>query len=300
MQTDLSKKQTCNWKENVVLAPFSTYKIGGAAKYFTQVTCINELVDALKFCRDNNLYYYILGKGSNTLFDDRGFDGAVIYNAIRGFEAIDNLFEVYSGTSFARFGMQCAKLGYGGLEYAIGIPGTVGGALFMNAGASGQEISSVVESVDYLHESGEKKTYLRNEIVFKYRWTSFHDMKGVILSAKLRLYPFREARAKQIEIIQKRRSSQPYSEPSCGCVFRNGENYSTGKLIDELGLKGYSIGGAQISSLHANFIVNKGEAKASDVKALIEKIEREVFEKKNILLKREIRFVSYQRGQNAL
>ena len=170
----------------------------------------------------------------------------------------------------------------------------------MNAGASGQEIAPLVESVDFLHENGELQTFQKNEITFKYRWSTFHELKGMIISVKLKLYPYSKAREKQLEMISKRKATQPYSEPSCGCVFRNGAEYSTGKLIDELGLKGLSIGGAKISTLHGNFIVNTGNAKSSDVKDLILKIEKEVLEKKHISLQREIRFLPYQRRINAL
>lgn len=295
-----SKNLACTWKKNVSLAPFSTYKIGGPAKLFTQINSLDESIDAIKFCYDNQIDFFIVGKGSNTLFDDRGFDGAVIYNAMKGFKALGEVFDVASGNSFARFGQQVAKLGFGGLEYAIGIPGSIGGAVFMNAGASGQEIAPLVESVDYLHENGTIQTYTQDELVFKYRWSIFHNLKGMITSVKLKLYPYPFARKKQLEIISARKKSQPYDEPSCGCVFRNGENYSTGKLIDELGLKGLSFGGAQISNLHGNFIVNTGDAKASDVKNLILKIEKEFLERKKIVLKREIRFLPYQRNGNAL
>ena len=294
------KKQNCIWKKDVLLAPFSTYKIGGPAKFFIQVSSINDSISAMKFCHENHLNFFVLGKGSNILFDDRGFDGAIIYNTMRGFEAIDEVFDVASGTSFSRLGAQAAKLGHGGLEYAIGIPGTIGGAIFMNAGASGQEISPLVESVEYLHENGERQTFHKEELTFRYRWSTFHELKGIILSVKLKLYPYSKARERQLEIIDIRKKSQPYNEPSCGCVFRNGEEYSTGKLLEELGLKGFSIGGAQISTLHANFIVNTGNAKASDVKDLVLKIEKDVLEKKGIHLKREIRFVPFQRRNDAL
>lgn len=295
MTIHLPEKSQCHWKRDIPLASYSTYRIGGPARFFTEVANLKQMIAALKFCHENQIQFYILGKGSNTLFDDRGFDGAVIFNKLKGFESVGDYFEVFSGTSFSRFGTWCAKLGYGGVEYSIGIPGTVGGAVFMNAGASGQEISSVVESVDFVHMNGEVKTYLRDEIVFKYRWSSFHEMEGAIYKTKLKLYPYKEARLQQLEMIEKRKSTQPYTEPSCGCVFRNGENYSTGRLIDELGLKGIKIGGAQISPIHANFIVNTGGATAEDVKKLVEMIERIVFEKKKISLKREIRFVPFER-----
>ena len=205
-------------------------------------------------------------------------------------------FEVLSGTSFSLFAMQSAKIGYGGLEYAAGIPGSIGGAIFMNAGASGQEIASLVESVDYINEDGKYKCYPKEELLFKYRWSSFHKMKGFIFSASLRLYPDAAARKVQIELINKRKQTQPLKEPSCGCVFRNGKEFIAGKLIDEMNLKGLQIGGAQVSNTHGNFIINRGSAKAQDVKDLVQIIEDNVFEKTQYKLEREIRYVPYQRN----
>ncbi len=284
---------TCIWQREVSLAAFSTYKIGGKAKLFTKVQSVQQLSDAVKYCNEHQIRFYILGKGSNTLFDDRGFEGAVILNALRGVQQKGDVFEVLSGTSFAHLAAQTAKLGYGGLEYGCGIPGSVGGAVFMNAGAHGQEIAPLVESVDYLDQKGELKTRPREELQFAYRSSCFQSMSGIITTVELKLYKDQNARKRQLELIQKRSLSQPLQQSSCGCVFRNGSNYSVGQLIDQLGMKGFEVGGAQISPVHANFIVNRGEAKADDVRALVEKIEKEVYAKTGHRLEREIRFVPF-------
>lgn len=288
-------EKNCTWQKNVLLAPFSTYKIGGPASYFTKVSTNQQLEDALRFCYQEQIAYYILGKGSNTLFDDRGFDGAVIQNAISGFEMSGNEIRASAGTSFSYLGLQSAKAGLGGLEFAAGIPGSVGGAIFMNAGANSQEVAHVATSVDFMGDLGEIKTFTKEELHFGYRKSIFHELTGVIVSASFQLYPDANARDRQIEIINKRKLSQPLQEPSCGCVFRNGADFITGKLIEQLGLKGKQIGGAQISELHANFIVNKGGATAQDVKDLIELIEAKVKGETSYCLEREIRFVPYRR-----
>lgn len=296
MNAILSQTPSVQWKHDVILAPYSTYKIGGKAKLFCKVTTEAELVQAIHYCHLHQIDYYLLGRGSNTLFDDRGFDGAVIVNALSGFEHKEGLFKVLAGTSFSYLGIQSAKLGYSGLEYAAGIPGSVGGAIFMNAGANNQEIKDVIQTVKYLDQEVQLKELDRSQLRFGYRSSIFHQTKGVIVSAEFKLTKDPMVRQRQITMIEKRKATQPLSQPSCGCTFRNGENFITGKLIEDLGLKGLQIGGAQISTVHANFIVNVGNDKSADVKALICLIEEKVKEKTPYSLEREIRFVPYQQG----
>lgn len=284
----------CSWQKEILLAPYSTYKVGGPAKLFTKVTHINQLQEALKYCYEHKIPLYILGKGSNTLFDDLGFNGAVILNAISFFEQKGDLFEVGAGLSFAWLGMQTAKLGYGGLEYAAGIPATVGGAVFMNAGANGQEIAPLIEKVTYVTSKGELQIFDKTQMNFQYRKSSFQNLKGSIAEVTLKLEQSLGARERQIDLIFKRKQTQPLNLPSCGCVFKNGSDFSTGMLIEKLGLKGMQIGGAQVSTLHANYIVNIDHAKANDIKALIAKVEQEVYEKAGKRLEREVRFVPFE------
>lgn len=283
-----------SWQRNVALAPYTTYKIGGAAHLFLKIKTLLELEQALKECSKMNLPFYILGKGSNTLFDDRGFSGAVLLNEIDFCEQSEDTFEVGGGTSFAWLGLYTAKKGYSGLEFAAGVPGSLGGAIYMNAGAHGQEVQEVIESVLFIDDQGERHLFHRKEIEFKYRWSSFHELKGVIAQAKLKLAPLKTARERQKEHLSKRQKSQPLKERSCGCAFRNPEGFSIGKLIEELGLKGLKRGDAEISLIHGNFIVNKGSAKAQDVLDLIKLVETKIFEQKGIRLIREVRFVPYE------
>ncbi len=156
-----------NWQKNIRLAPFTTYQIGGAAKWFISIQTIEELKQALLDCLEKKIPFYVLGKGSNSLFDDRGFNGAVLLNKIDFCHQQDNRFEVGSGTFFPWLGFQTAKKGFTGLEFAAGIPGSLGGAIYMNAGAHGQEIKDVLESVVFIDDKVNIRTFNREEIKFK-------------------------------------------------------------------------------------------------------------------------------------
>lgn len=284
------------WQKNVLLSTFSTFKIGGAAKLFLSLKSKEDCSAALAYCENHQIPFYILGKGSNTLFDDRGFDGAVLLNELNHFEREGNLLHGGSGLSFPWLGFQSAKWGLSGLEFAAGVPGSLGGAIFMNAGAMGQDVGQVVFEVEFLSKEGDLHFFSKEELVFKYRWSSFELTQGIILSAKLKLNPLEQAREIQKEHLQKRQASQPLKEPSCGCIFRNLVHISAGALIDELGLKGLEVGGAKVSTVHANFIVNTGKATAQDVLSLVELIEKKAFEKRGIKLEKELRYLPYQKG----
>jgi UDP-N-acetylmuramate dehydrogenase len=197
---------------------------------------------------------------------------------------------VGAGASFSYLGVQSAKAGLAGLEFASGIPATVGGALWMNAGANGCETADCLDHVEYLFATGEIRTFQRSELTFGYRKSSFQSMNGCILSAKFTLRSSLDARSLQRKIIDARIKSQPLKDKSAGCIFRNpSREIAAGALIDKCGLKGLSIGDAVVSPMHANFIVNAGHAKAADVLALIEKIQTEVFNKTGIQLEPEIK-----------
>ena len=197
-----------------------------------------------------------------------------------------------SGHSFSLLGVQTARKGLSGLEFASGIPASVGGAIFMNAGATGRETCESLHSVLYLHENGTQVDYQREELIFSYRTSPFQTMKGVILAARFLLRPSLTARQSQLKIIETRIRTQPYKDKSIGCIFRNpSKEITAGALIDRCGLKGTLFGGAQVSQTHANFIVNKGAATSHDVLALIQHIQRHVFEQTGIHLEPEVRLV---------
>lgn len=285
------------WKKNVVLAPYSTYKVGGEAKLMTSIHSSKEAQEAITYCKENQIRYYVLGKGSNTLFDDRGFDGAILLNQIEYLNIDQNRVDVGSGYSFPKLARVAAKQELSGLEFAGGVPASVGGAVYMNAGANGQEVSDVIHSVDYYDEERGFQTYTFNDMDFQYRSSSFHQRKGMILGATFNLKPLKGVQDTLRAYLHKRQMSQPLKEPSCGCVFRNAKEQSAGALIDQLGLKGYQIGEAKVSPIHANFIVNIGYASSKDILALVEHIENMVYETHQIKLERELRYIPY--GEHA-
>jgi UDP-N-acetylmuramate dehydrogenase len=277
------------------LCDFSTFGIGGPARYLAEAHTGEQMGEMLSFADAVSLKTLIIGKGSNCLFDDRGFAGLVIVNRVEGFkDDQQGLFCLGAGFSFARLGSITAKLGWTGLEFAAGIPATVGGAIFMNAGANGQETGNTLKEVTYVTAQGEFKRLRREELLFSYRFSSFQQWKGGIVEALFQLQPSQEAKRMQKEILRLRLEKQPYKAKSAGCVFRNCATYPAGKLIEECGLKGICVGGAAVSSLHANFIVNNGGATATSVLELIRQIKECVYTKTGIDLEEEIRYIPYE------
>lgn len=266
------------------LSEFSTFGIGGPIRYFVEVSSIEEMEEAylLDFPK------MVIGKGSNCLFEDRGFDGLVILNKIDFCHWHDSEVTAGSGFPFSLLGVQTARKGLSGLEFASGIPATVGGAVFMNAGANGWETCDCLKSVLFFDGSFQRE-FLREELSFGYRISPFQTMNGVILSATFSLKPFPEARKSQLQIIDYRMKTQPLKEKSIGCIFRNPPNQSAGALIDRCGLKGFSVGGAKVSEIHANFIINHQNASSKDVKQLIRLVQEKVLEQTGVCLEPEIR-----------
>lgn len=281
------------FQENKLLSNHTTFGIGGPAKYFIEVNSIEELSKVISYCHTNNLRYFPLGKGSNVLFDDRGFDGVVILNKILFCTQKEGEFYVGAGYSFSLLGSQTARKGFAGLEFASGIPGSVGGAVYMNAGANGGETFHTLTEVTYVNEKGEVEVLPKETLKWGYRYSSFQDQKGVIAAVRFQLESSIEARQKQLKIIDYRTKTQPYNDQSAGCIFRNDTTSSAGALIEKSELKGFSIGGAQVSPVHANFIVNKGGATAHDVMALADHVQQTVKEKTGIKLEMEVRVVPY-------
>jgi len=281
------------YEKDKLLAPYSTFGIGGAAHLFCTVTTVEEMQNVLVDCERQKMPFLIIGKGSNCLFDDRGFNGCVILNKISFVHFDYPHVHVGAGYSFSLLGVQTARSGWRGLEFASGIPGSVGGAVYMNAGASGNETERYLSEVHFVDETGTLMIYPRQELTFGYRSSCFQQRKGAIVAATFTLEPFAEARAKQLSILSYRTRTQPYGEKSAGCVFRNPTGASAGALIEQSGLKGTRIGGAEVSTVHANFIVNKEQAKAEDVLALADHVRGIVKDKTGCDLELEIRLIPY-------
>lgn len=283
-------------QENRPLCELSTFKIGGPARYYCEVSTIEEMELVIRHCVAYAVPYLVVGKGSNLLFDDRGFEGLIVSNRISFLEKLsDDIFYVGAGYSFSRLGMTTAKQGFGGLEFAAGIPGSVGGAVFMNAGASGAETASSLLFVDYVDIRGERRRFERKELSFGYRSSPFQEQKGAIVAAAFALRRESKARASQVAMIEYRRKTQPYDQPSAGCVFRNTPDgcLAAGALIESCGLKGHALNAAKVSDLHANFFINSGSAKAQDVLELIAFVRQQVKEKTGVELVEEIRYIPF-------
>ncbi len=279
------------FEEGRLLKDLTTFGIGGPAKYFVEVQSVPQLQEVLSYCYQKNLHYFVLGKGSNTLFNDQGYDGVVILNKIHFCQQENGIFYVGSGYSFSLLGSQTARKGWAGLEFASGIPGSVGGAVYMNAGANGGETFQYLTEVAYVNEKGKLEVLPKGKLQWGYRTSSFQTLKGAIAAARFHLISSTEARQRQLKIIDYRTKTQPYGDMSAGCVFRNAPDSSAGALIEKCGLKGFSIGGAEVSLLHANFIVNRKDATAQDVINLAAHVKKVVLEKTGRDLEMEIRVI---------
>ncbi|MBI2743436.1 MAG: UDP-N-acetylmuramate dehydrogenase [Chlamydiales bacterium] len=281
-----------------LLSELSTFGIGGPARFFSEARTIPEMQELLAYCSSHSLPFLIIGKGSNSLFDDRGYNGLVILNKIAFCEEKpEGLFYVGAGYSFSLLGVQTARNKWSGLEFASGIPASVGGAVYMNAGASGRETKESLVEVSYVTETGELQRLQKTDLEFGYRSSIFQKKRGAIVAASFQLTPSQDAREKQLGIVEYRTRTQPYGDPSAGCVFRNPSGGAAGALIEQCGLKGKEIGGARVSTLHANFIINAGGAKAQDVLELAKFVKETVHQKTGLDLEMEIRYIPYQAVQ---
>lgn len=284
---------------NVSLKKCTTYRVGGNAKYIAYPKDVDSLVKLIKYLKNKNIKYKILGNGSNLLFSEKEYDGVLI--KLTEFDNLEFIgktkLRVGAGYNLIKLSILTAKKGLTGLEFASGIPGTIGGSVFMNAGAYKSDMGYVVETVKVLTPD-EKIINLENkEMDFHYR-TSFlkKHPNYICLEVVIKL---RKGKKEAIEDVikdrrERRLASQPLEYPSAGSVFRNPENDYAGRLIEEIGLKGEKHGGAMISSKHANFIVNYKNAKADDIKYLIELAHDKVKEKYDVDLKIEQEFVNWE------
>ncbi|KAL3525467.1 hypothetical protein ACH5RR_013839 [Cinchona calisaya] len=279
-----------------LLTDLSTWGIGGPCNHFVQVFEQTQLVSAIRYCKENSLRFMIIGKGSNCLFDDLGYDGCVILNRIEFLEKIEHgVYRVGSGYPFNRLGVQSATEGLSGLEFAAGIPGTVGGAAFMNAGANGQETGDAIDTMEIITCEGEFQMLNRGDLRFGYRSSVCQDMKNLaaITAVTFRLNNLESARDRQLEYLERRKQSQPLRERSAGSVFRNPSDLgvSAAELIERSGLKGFKIGGAMVSNKHANFFINCGGASSQDMLELIGLVKKTVYQKFGVKLKEEVLYV---------
>ena len=283
-----------------VLAGHTTFKIGGPAAFWCAPRNAAELRRILQHCRAQGVRVYLLGNGSNTLFDDAGFDGAVVdmrgLNEMKASDADTDLVRITAGAG-QTLGRLCSKaetLGLTGLEFACGIPGTVGGAVYMNAGAYGGELKDVLESVTFLDSDLQLRTLPAADLKMGYRTSLFeenHDWCILSATVVLRHGDGAVVLARMQELLGRRKDKQPLEWPSAGSTFKRPQGAFAGKLIEECGLRGFTVGGAQISEKHCGFVINRGGATCADVVALTEQVSRIVRDKTGFVLEREIRVV---------
>ncbi|MDD6879188.1 MAG: UDP-N-acetylmuramate dehydrogenase [bacterium] len=285
--------------QNESLKKYTTYKVGGIAKYIVTPKDTKKLIKLIKYLKDHEIKFKVLGKGSNTLFSSDVYNGVIIkLDEFNNIEINNNKIKVGSGVNLVKLSLIAARKSLTGLEFASGIPGTVGGAIYMNAGAYNTDFGYITQKVKVLTPDYKVISMTNKELNFHYRDSFFQHHKGYIcLEANLKLAQGKKTEImKVIEERRKRRiESQPLEYPSAGSVFRNPKGMFAGKLIEDLGLKGLKKGGAQISNKHANFIINTGDATAEDIKDLIDFVGETVEEKYNIKLHVEQEFVNWSK-----
>ena len=285
-----------NLLENEPMSKHTTYGIGGPAMAYVTPKDRFDLSNILKFSTKNEIPVYFVGTGSNLLVADNGIEGIVLTPAksLKQLEIKNNWVVAESGVMLGKLVKECIKHNLTGLESLIGVPGTLGGALVMNAGAFGGEISNFLHSVDIMTMSGEINTFSNSDIDFSYRFSSFKKDEFILLARfKLQTEVPEIINHKKLKASSGRKTNQPLRYRSAGSVFKNHKDYAAGYLIDNAGLKGTKIGDAEISTHHANFFINHGNASASDISALIRIAREAVFKKFDIELELEIQTLGF-------
>jgi UDP-N-acetylmuramate dehydrogenase len=280
--------------ENEPMNRHTSFKIGGKSDLFITPTTVGALEAIIKECKQNEIPYFILGNGSNILVSDKGIRGAVIRldSNTNKINVNDDIITCEAGAQLMTVCLAAQKNSLTGLEFAYGIPGTMGGAVYMNAGAYGREMKDVVISSDYINLSG-RHTLKASQHSFAYRHSIYSNSDKIITSVTLKLKKgnSNEIQDKMKELMQRRKDKQPLEHPSAGSVFKRPEGHFAGTLIEQCGLKGTTIGGAMVSEKHAGFIINTGNATCDDVLKLIDLIKDKVFTKTSISLESEIKIL---------
>lgn len=304
----MSEKNTCNIYDKVVdivgeenvhtdepMSRHTTFRIGGNADYFVKPGNADEVAAVIVVCREYNIPYFILGNGSNLLVSDDGYRGMII-NIMDNMDSVTvdgRIITAQAGAMLVRVSVMARDKALTGLEFASGIPGTIGGAVYMNAGAYGGEMKNVVKTVRAIDEYGRIYELDSEKMDFSYRHSIVEERKLIVLEVTLELeHGSREAIDDRMkELAEARRSKQPLEYPSAGSTFKRPEGYFAGKLIMDAGLRGYSVGGAQVAEKHCGFVINKGGATASDVVELIRDVQHDVDDKFGVTLEPEVKML---------
>lgn len=294
----LNKNEIGNILENEPMSKHTTFKVGGNARFYIDVFNSEKLALLLMYIKQEKLDYYVIGKGSNVLFSDKDYDGIIISlnKYFANVEVSGNIITAGAGLSTIKLAQFAANNHLSGLEFISGVPATVGGAIYMNAGAYLSEVSDVLLDVTIINDEGELVIISRDELTFSYRHSIFHEhLEWIIVEARFELALSDKVVIKDLmeKRKEKRMATQPWDKPSAGSVFRNHETNAAWYYIDDCGLRGYQIGGAQISQKHSNFIINSQGASAQDIRDLIELVQKRVKEKHGIILKTEVRLINW-------
>lgn len=282
------------YKEMEIMACHTTFRVGGPARYFFEPSSVEELKNVIAFCMEQKLPHMILGNGSNVLFTDDGYQGAIIhlYDNFNDISIEENKIYAKAGALLSKIANLAKDESLTGMEFAAGIPGTLGGAIVMNAGAYGGEMKDIVAYVDILMPDGSVKRFSGDEMEFSYRHSIVKEGM-VVLGAGICLEKGeKQAIVSRMEELKEARvSKQPLEYPSAGSTFKRPEGYFAGKLIQDCELKGYQVGGAMVSTKHSGFVINYDHATASDILQLIEDVQKIVLDKTGVLLEPEVRII---------
>lgn len=293
---EYAEKLGCCCLINEPLSRHTTFKVGGPCDVAVLVNSEQAIASLLRYCTTNDINTLVIGNGSNLLVSDKGYNGVVLIvgKDFQGISLIDDTtIEVSAGTTLTQLCMFALQNSLTGLEFAYGIPGTVGGGVFMNAGAYDGEISDVIESATAVDFSGKVLTFTAQQMQLGYRKSIFHEIDCVITKAVFRLKKGdkQAIKDKMDDLMQRRKSKQPLEYPSAGSTFKRPMGNFAGKLIDECGLRGYRVGGAQVSEKHCGFVINKENASFDDIMTLIKNVQNIVYEKTGYCLECEVKII---------
>lgn len=284
-----------NVKQQEPMSRHTTFRIGGPADFYLCPHSTKEVQEIVEICKEEKLPYFVLGNGSNLLVSDKGYRGVVVqlWKNFSDITVKDCCIQAKAGALLSKVAAEALEAGLTGMEFASGIPGTIGGAAFMNAGAYGGEMKDIIKSVKVLDTQGEVLVLPKEELKMGYRTSIVKEKGYTVLSVELELTRGNqeEIRNTMEDLKERRTSKQPLEMPSAGSTFKRPEGYFAGKLIMDSGLRGFSVGGAQVSEKHCGFVVNKGGATAMDVLNLIREVQRKVKEQFGVDLETEVRFL---------
>jgi UDP-N-acetylmuramate dehydrogenase len=295
LKIDIEGSGIENIRFNELMSQHTSFKVGGPADIFIEPNNVEELKKALSFVRQHKLPYYVIGNGTNLLIGDKGIRGAIIKvgESFSGIDIDGDEITVECGVLLSTLSKAAARNTLTGLEFASGIPGYVGGAVAMNAGAYGGEMKDIIEWVEFLDENLELQRYTNAQMEFNYRKSIVEPRGLIVVRCKLKLKKGEQEQINSVmsDLAYKRKTKQPLHLPSAGSTFKRPPGYFAGKLIEDAGLRGFEIGGAQVSELHCGFVVSKGDATARDVYDLIKHVQNTVFNQFGIKIETEIKIL---------